>query len=361
MNISGDTTTDINSNILRLAESLRSRSTFQVVLESLIYTSIIVSGFVGNLLVLYIVYKSARLRNVPGLFIASLALSDIAIIALATPPSLPSLIKGYWVSSFAACQFQGFVVIATVAASLQTMALMSIDRYFRVVHPTKHRFLFTLPRARLMAASVWILALAYPVPYLATVKRFIFHPGKFFCFFVEEESLAADTIYVCIFYSIVVLSYCYINVYRHLRLNAKRVQGWRTNDLKTSTLNAQRVQGRRRQEIKTSAEDAKLTRTLFATVLGYLICWTPVLIIDFVEKGVGEWFLPRWVYVFYNDIGLASSSLNPIIYGAFNRTFRQEYKTIFCFRKSLVNQDQSSTEQKLTQREKVPITEITIN
>lgn len=109
MNVSGATNTDSNSNILRLAESLRSRSSLQVVLESLIYGSVIVSGFVGNLLVLYIVYKSARLRNVPGLFIASLALSDIAIIALATPPSLLSLIKGNWVSTFAACQFQGLL------------------------------------------------------------------------------------------------------------------------------------------------------------------------------------------------------------------------------------------------------------
>lgn len=361
MNVSGATNTDSNSNILRLAESLRSRSSLQVVLESLIYGSVIVSGFVGNLLVLYIVYKSARLRNVPGLFIASLALSDIAIIALATPPSLLSLIKGNWVSTFAACQFQGFIVIVTVAASLQTMALMSVDRYFRVVHPTKHRLFFTMPRARLMAASVWILALAYPVPYLATDKIFVFHPGKFFCFFVEEESLAADTIYVCIFYSIAVLTYCYINVYRHLRLNAKRVQGWRTNEVKPSTLNEKRVQGRFTQEIKTSTEDVKLTRTLFATVLGYLICWTPVLMIDFVEKGVGEWFLPRWVYVMYNDFGLSSSSLNPIIYGALNRTFRREYKKILCFRKSSLNQDQRNTEQIPMERKKVLTTEITIN
>ena len=184
-----------------------------------------------------------------------------------TPPSLVSLIKGRWTAGFVICQFQGFVVITTVAASLQTMALMSFDRYFRVVRPMKHRTFFTMPRARLMAASVWILAAMYPVPYLASGRQYIFHPGKFFCFHEAKSSLVADSIYVCICISLAVLSFCNYNVFRHLRLNAKRVQTWRAND------NTCRI----------SPEDAKLTRTLFATVLGYLICWTPVLIVDFLE------------------------------------------------------------------------------
>lgn len=172
----------VERHALRLAESLRSRSILQVVLESFIYGSVCTSAFIGNLLVLYIIYKSPRLRNVPRLFIASLALSDIAMISLATPPSFAALIAGRWTSGFVACQFQGFVVITSVAASLQTMALMSVDRYFRVVRPMKHRIFFTMPRAWLMAASVWILSLLYSVAYLATGRKYIFHPGKFFAF-----------------------------------------------------------------------------------------------------------------------------------------------------------------------------------
>ena len=121
------------SHALKLEEQLHSRSTFQVVLESFIYGSIAATAFIGNLLVLYIVYKTPRLRTVPGLFLASLALSDITMACLGTPPSVISLIKGRWISGFVACQLQGFVVIATVSASLLNMALMSVDRYFRVV------------------------------------------------------------------------------------------------------------------------------------------------------------------------------------------------------------------------------------
>ncbi|KAJ7333843.1 melatonin receptor [Desmophyllum pertusum] len=107
-----ETVSLLDRHALHLAESLRSRSTFQVVLEFLIYGSLSVTAFIGNLLVLYIVYKTPRLRNVPGLFVASLALSDIAMATLGTPPALVALIAGRWTLGFAVCQLQGFVVIA---------------------------------------------------------------------------------------------------------------------------------------------------------------------------------------------------------------------------------------------------------
>ena len=193
----------------------------------------------------------------------------------------------------------------------------------------QHRSFFTMPRARVMAASVWILSLMYPVPYVASGRKYIFHPGKFFCFHEAESTFEADVIYICLCISLAVLSFCYLNVFRYLRLNAKRVKNMRGAIVTT---------GERTRHI--SSEEIRLTRTLFVTVLGYLICWTPVVIIDFVEMGVGDWSLPRGVYFFYCNIGLVSSSLNPIIYGVLNRTFRQEYKRIFCFKK-LSNQDEN--------------------
>lgn len=46
-----------------------------------------------------------------------------------------------------------------------------------------------------------------------------------------------------------------------------------------------------------------------------------VVIIDFVEMGVGDWFFFCGVYFFYINIGLISLFLNFIIYGVFNRIF----------------------------------------
>jgi hypothetical protein len=78
-----------------------------------------------------------------------------------------------------------------------------------------------------------------------------------------------------------------------------------------------------------TVEDIRITKTLFATVVGYLLCWMPVLLIEMIDLAFGEESLPRQVYIMFTMCGLSSSAINPIIYGVMNKTFRREYKQAF--------------------------------
>ena len=42
----------------------------------------------------------------------------------------------------------------------------------------------------------------------------------------------------------------------------------------------------------------KITEILFVTVLGFLACWTPIIVIDFTDKFRGKVRFPRQVYFF---------------------------------------------------------------
>ena len=62
-----------------------------------------------------------------------------------------------------------------------------------------------------------------------------------------------------------------------------------------------------------SLEDIKVTKILFATVVGFIICWTPVLVIDIVDGFLGaEWELTRGTYYMYTIFGITSSTINPV-------------------------------------------------
>ena len=71
------------------------------------------------------------------------------------------------------------------------------------------------------------------------------------------------------------------------------------------------------------------TKILFATVIGFLACWTPISVIDFVDTFRGEVSFPRQVYVLYFFLGNLSGAINPFVYEVLNRNFRQEYRKIF--------------------------------
>ena len=99
-----------------------------------------------------------RLRTIPNMFVASLAVSDFSIGALTSVPlGIPTLVTSHWPFNDATCQFQGYIVMALVAASVHTLALMAVNRYFRIVKPSKYRRYFTKKKTMMIPPGVVVL------------------------------------------------------------------------------------------------------------------------------------------------------------------------------------------------------------
>ena len=81
-----------------------------------------------------------------------------------------------------------------------------------------------------------------------------------------------------------------------------------------------------------SAQEIKTSRVIFAAVLGYCVCWTPLTFLLFLVFGFQVTISPvaQWVFV---EITTFSSWINPIIYGVMNRSMRREFRNIVFFRK----------------------------
>ena len=75
-------------------------------------------------------------------------------------------------------------------------------------------------------------------------------------------------------------------------------------------------------------EEAKVTNTLAAVMAGFAFCWLPVCIIDYIDAARGQPTLLRQAYLTYEFLVYLSSTIDPFIYGAMNRHFREEYKDI---------------------------------
>ena len=292
---------------------LASRPTSLVAAESAICLMLMLVALMGNSLVLWIVFKNSKLRTVPNYFIVSLAVSDIVMSGIGQPPCLAVLATGTRPFGDFVCQMQGFLVAMLATVSLLTLTLVAVNRCFLVVYPHLCRRYFTPRRTRLMIGLAWFVACCEPLPYLLSGHRYVFHAGKFFCFQVLEVDFYTLVGYVFVALPMLVLTCCYYKIFKALKKHQAKLR-------ETSR------RGDRPGNAAISIEDIRITRTLFITVCGFVICWLPIMVIDFVGFGQGEWLLPRQVYVMYTYLGQLSTAINPIIYGVMNKTFREEYK-----------------------------------
>ena len=284
-----------------LCQQLSTRAEHLVWTETIFLAVINVAAFVGNLSVCYAVYRNQRLRTLPNIFAVALAVSDILISVCSTPFSVVILARGRWIFSSRFCRFQGFAMFGLRMTSLHTMGVIAVSRYFCVVKPAKYVSIFNKRRVSIYVAVVWCLALVGSVPpFLFENGGYKFQPGKAMC------------MYTIILHKHTLIAICYGKVFYTVS---------QSNQVFSHENNL--------EQLRANVEEAKVTKTVATVMAGFVFCWLPICIVDYIDAVRGEPTLPRQAYLTYGFLAYLSSTINPFVYAATNRHFRREYKDIW--------------------------------
>lgn len=313
------------SCFLKLQQQLRSRGSGTIIVESFFMIFINLSTLLGNLLVLTAIIRNPRLRqNICNMYITILSLSDLLMAVLCIPFSSSSTVMGQWTGDGIYCQIQGFLVLLFCAVSLQTLAITAVNRYFRTTRTNVvYRRYFTIKSTKITIVILWITAFFAPLPYVAMGEEFIFHPGKVFCTHNYASLVVGYGAFLVLVYVVIpvfIIIFCYTNVFVCVRRH--------NSNFRVHTADDQERPG---QGVPLSVDEINITWTLLAVVLGFMTCWTPVVVIDLIDFVNGDWELTRPTYFSYTCFGYSSTAINPFIYGIMNTQFRKEYAKVLPF------------------------------
>ena len=296
------------------SEELALRTDALVWTETVLLAVINVVAFFGNLLTCYAVYRNHRLRTLPNMFVIALGVSDILMSIFCMPFSVVSLFHGLWIFGESFCRFVGFGALTFGFASLQTMGLIAVSRYFCVVKPEKYAVLFKKQRALLYIAVVWGVALVGSVPpFFIKNAGFEFQPGKGMCLYTFERNLPYAVFLGSVYIAapLTVIKICYVKVFCSVS-RSNRVFSLQNN----------------LHQLRANVEEAKVTKTLAAVVVGFSCCWLPIGVMDYIDVAQGKPTFPRQVYLTNGFLIYLSSTINPFVYGVTHKRFRREYKVI---------------------------------
>ena len=297
-----------------LAEELSKRSAPLVWFETVLVATINVAAFVGNLSVCYAVYRKQRLRTLANMFVVALAVSDILMSTCCMPFSVATLMRGKWIFGESFCRFHGFGAFTFGLASLLTMGVIAVSRYFCVVKPQKYMVLFNERKTFLYIAVLWCTAFTGSLPpFFFEDGGFEFQPGKAMCLYTFETHIAYTAFIECVYIAtpLTLIIACYATVFYTVS---------RSNRNFSPENNP--------QQLRANVEEARVTKTLAVVMAGFAFCWLPICVIDYIDAATGKPTLPRQVYFTYSFLAYLSSAINPFIYGVMNRHFRREYKDI---------------------------------
>ncbi|XP_033327575.2 trissin receptor-like [Megalopta genalis] len=160
-------------NVSLIEDYIFDRTDVRVIFITL-YTVVFVCCFFGNLMVIFVVSFSRRLRSITNFFLANLAVADLCVGVFCVYQTLTNYLTNSWQLGNFLCKVYMFVHALSYTASVLILVLVCVERYLAIVYPIKCRSVLTRRRLRLVVAVVWLMAAVYASPrffYVETVSN----------------------------------------------------------------------------------------------------------------------------------------------------------------------------------------------
>lgn len=298
------------------------RSLSQVIVFTVIDAITTVLSLKGNSLVCFAFCRNRRLRRtITNFYVLSLAIADMTAAMFAFPFFTVASGLRRWPFNDIFCQFTGFLVYYWAQVSLGILALTATNRYFCVVKPHLYSTYFSKKKTAVSILAVWIILFIFYLTFTMTLPvASQWDPNSFHCRAMSLDKRTDKIIYVfygCFFIiSMLLVMFGYGSVYRVVRQHNNTV----APSLRDPNIPA-----------TTHLQDIKACRLLFAAVLGFFACWTP-LSVSFILGYGCDVSIPSVAQSIFTMFSTFSTWINPIIYGVLNRAMRKEFRNILLCR-----------------------------
>lgn len=93
-----------------------------------VYALIIIVGLIGNVTLIRTFCIVKSMRNVPNLFMSSLALGDVLLLVTCAPVDASKFLADEWLFGRVGCKLIPFIQLTSVGVSVFTLTALAADR-----------------------------------------------------------------------------------------------------------------------------------------------------------------------------------------------------------------------------------------
>ena len=278
-------------------------------------------ALLGNSIIIYVVQRHPKLRTTFNMLIVNMAASDILDVITAVPLSVAYLFVSvkWFPGGFGVflCKLLPFLAYLSMGASVLTLTVMTIDRYFAIVRPMRR----PLSKQLTMVAIIltWLISGAIFATELYKFRLFN-DSGQVICAprWVEniqdshKITMFEKVIRFVLLYLVPLLTMAMFYSKIVLHLWKRKAPGVHIDK------NQKRIEKQKR----------KVVTMLVTIVTLFAICWLPAHVNHFLlifNLKVHSCLPPSLILTFY-FLTHSNAAINPCLYLVFNESFREGFK-----------------------------------
>lgn len=269
----------------------------------------------GNGLVILAFYRFHVLRTVTNYFVVSLAVADIFVASLSMPfwmyfrylPKIPK--QDQFLKTLLYYSWQ-YMDILCSTASILNLCMISVDRHLAINSPLTYHSRMTAKRAKSSIFFAWLFAFfCATLSVVTVVNKIMPTAGRVYAIFIAFTAFFIPLLILVVVYSKI----CCIAL-RQVR-QIRNVHSGITH-------------GPQREHNVTFRHELRITKTLGIVVGAFVLCWGPFFsfvvvyaICPSCPDHLGWVDFSKWLHY-------ANSTINPLIYMLFTRSFRSAFRRL---------------------------------
>ncbi|XP_034487365.1 tachykinin-like peptides receptor 99D [Drosophila innubila] len=294
------------------------------VLWSILFGVVVIVATGGNLIVVWIVLTTKRMRTVTNYFIVNLSIADAMVSSLNVTFSYYYMLDGDWPFGEFYCKVSQFIAMLSICASVFTLMAISIDRYVAIMKPLQPRM--SKRRNLAIAAVIWLSSSLISCPSLLFFKT-------------EEVKVGNATRIVCYpdwpdgpmnhskmehLHNILIMILTYFLPIISMTVTYSRVgiELWGSKTIGEYTP----------RQVENVRSKRRVVKMMIVVVLIFGFCWLPFhsyFIITSCYPAIVEAPYIQELYLVIYWLAMSNSMYNPIIYCWMNSRFRYGFKMVF--------------------------------
>ena len=285
---------------------------------TLAYAIIFVISLVGNILLIYLTFKTPHLKTTTNLLVANMAVADLMITFFAMPYCVMYLyLQNIWISGRVGditCKIAQYLLALSIAASILTHVVITIERFFCIVLPLE-RTPF-VKKSKISYYFIWCSSFVLMSPYLVVYGSVQLQDGFSYCT-VDYELLKTLQIYFCLvfilLYIIPLLFIATLYTFVCRKLWSHKVPGSRTL---TSVSNRE-------------AHNRKTVKMLIILVTAFALCWLPAHVMHLLMYFWPSQALPIEAILLSFWACHSHSAINPLLVAFLSGLYRKACRELF--------------------------------
>lgn len=176
--------------------------------KTLAYCLLLLVSLAGNVLIVMVVYKDKAMRTTTNFMVVNMAISDLLVPVFAMPRAIVEIHFGNlrWLIEgqlgLALCKLTSFLQDISTAVSVQSLVLISFDRFYAVSRPLKAAIAKT--KVKKAIPLIWFIAALIHACYLYGFQLQKFH-GKAYCVIVGWNPWFTRVLFLFLMFAIYVV------------------------------------------------------------------------------------------------------------------------------------------------------------